>query len=113
MWTYSNEFLKSNHLFGLAVSNFHFTLSDVESSGYESVRDDEVSSETMLFIERMNKLLIEYINHIREPQKYPQYLELYKWIRSLQDNAGHFCTGWVRENYFSSLKYIDINGNEI
>ena len=112
MWTYANEFLKSNHLFGLAVSDFHFTLSDVESSGYESVRDDEVSSETMLFIERMNKLLIDYINHMREPQKYPQYLELYKWIRSLQDNAGHFCTGWIRENYFSSLRYIDGDGNE-
>ena len=60
----------------------------------------------------MNKLLIDYINHIRKPQKYPQYLELYKWIHSLQDSTGQFCTRWLRENYFSSLKYIDSDGNE-
>lgn len=112
LWTYSNEFLKANHLSGLAVSDFHFTLSDVESAGYESVIEDDVNSETRMFIERMNKLLKDYINHKREPQKYPQYLELYEWLRSLQDSSGRFNTGWVRENYFSSLKYVDSDGNE-
>lgn len=112
LWTYSNEFMKANNLFGFGLSDFYFTLSDIDDiDNYGQLHNADIVTEANVFINRMNKILKSYINHVRGISD-KDYNPIYKWLRVLQDEAGNFSTGFIRHNYFTALKYISSTGKE-